>query len=81
MIYLSASNNNCAFLFFVYLLQFIKPVSKVKKNTQAFLSARSGMYQTAAASNKEGKKDPETTKETVVHPFLVVCNKLSCQYH
>ena len=30
------------------------------------------MYQTAAAANKEGKKDPETTKETVAHPFLVL---------
>ena len=81
MIYISEPDNNCAFLFFVDLLQFNKPVSKAEKIPKLFYQLALECIKLLLRRTKRGKKDPEMTKETVVHPFLVVCNKLSCQYH
>ena len=51
------------------------------KNTQPFFQLALEWIKLLLRRTKRGKKDPEMTKETAVHPFLVVCNKLSCQYH
>ena len=55
--------------------------NKVKKIPKLFYQLALEWIKLLLRRTKRGKKDPETTKETVVHPFLVVCNKLSCQYH
>ena len=62
MIYLSASNNNCAFLFLIYLLQFIKPVSKVKKIPKLFYQLALECIKLCCCVEQRGEKRPRNDK-------------------